>query len=196
MFKRDFTNESILNSIDRLHRAVFIRLRGLKYYIFCSFYNRSGYSCKFGKNIKFINTKSIQLASNVSFGDNCRLECFNSNNNVVNIKIGSNTSFGDNLHIGSISYVEIGQNVLGASKILIIDHNHGNVKNLLQEAEIPPNKRSLVSSKGPIIIGDNVWLGEGAIILSGAMIGNGAIIPAYSIVKGQVDSNSIYNNKK
>jgi len=44
--------------------------------------------------------------------------------------------------------------------------------------------------KGPVIIGYNVWIGEGARILSGVTIGVGANavvthdVPAYSVVGG------------
>lgn len=195
-YNRDFTNESIYNMLLRLIKALLVRYRGFIFYFFYSFHNKSGFSSKFGRNIRFINTKSIELAKNVSFGDNCRLECFSptEQNKNIKIKIGENTSFGDNLHIGSINGVDIGKNVLGASKILIIDHNHGNVKNLIQDSLIAPRDR-ILHSKGKIFIGDNVWIGEGVIILSGARIGNSSIIPAYSIVKGEVECNTIYGNK-
>jgi acetyltransferase-like isoleucine patch superfamily enzyme len=42
------------------------------------------------------------------------------------------------------------------------------------------------SSKGPVIIGNDVWVGYGSIILSGVKIGDGAIIGAGSIVTQDV----------
>ena len=44
-----------------------------------------------------------------------------------------------------------------------------------------PNLRSL-SSKGPVIIEDNVWIGTKASIMPGVRIGKGAIIAANSVV--------------
>jgi len=41
-------------------------------------------------------------------------------------------------------------------------------------------------SKGDVIIGNDVWIGYGALILSGVKIGNGAIIGAYSLVTKDV----------
>jgi acetyltransferase-like isoleucine patch superfamily enzyme len=38
------------------------------------------------------------------------------------------------------------------------------------------------ASKGPVIIGNDVWIGAGAIILSGVTIGDGAIVGAGSVV--------------
>jgi acetyltransferase-like isoleucine patch superfamily enzyme len=41
--------------------------------------------------------------------------------------------------------------------------------------------------RGPVIIGHDVWIGTGAIILPGTKIGNGAIIAAGAVVRSEVD---------
>jgi acetyltransferase-like isoleucine patch superfamily enzyme len=41
-------------------------------------------------------------------------------------------------------------------------------------------------SKGPVVIGNDVWVGVGAIILSGVTVGDGAIIAAGSVVTHDV----------
>ena len=51
--------------------------------------------------------------------------------------------------------------------------------------EIPPTQRP-VYSKGPVIIGNNVWIGDKATILPNVSIGNGAIIAANSVVTKDV----------
>lgn len=43
----------------------------------------------------------------------------------------------------------------------------------------------------PIIIGNHVWIGQGAIILKGVTIGDGAIIAAGALVKKDVPANSV-----
>lgn len=47
-------------------------------------------------------------------------------------------------------------------------------------------------AKGNIIIGNDVWVGTDVLILSGANIGNGVIIAAKSLVKGQLEPYGIY----
>ncbi len=47
------------------------------------------------------------------------------------------------------------------------------------------------SSKGPTIIGNDVWIGYGATILSGSQISDGAVIGAHSLVSGIVDAYSV-----
>lgn len=51
-------------------------------------------------------------------------------------------------------------------------------------------------TKGDIIIGDDVWIGEGSIVLSGVKIGQGAIIGAKSIVTKDVPNYAIYAGNK
>lgn len=42
------------------------------------------------------------------------------------------------------------------------------------------------SSRGDVIIGHDVWIGEGAVILSGVRIGNGAVVAASAVVTRDV----------
>lgn len=46
-------------------------------------------------------------------------------------------------------------------------------------------------TKGDVVIGNDVWIGRGAAILSGVKIGNGAVIGAYSVVTKDVPAYSI-----
>ncbi len=48
------------------------------------------------------------------------------------------------------------------------------------------------STKGPTIIGNDVWIGFGATILSGSQVGNGAVIGARAVVSGKVPAFSIF----
>ncbi len=47
------------------------------------------------------------------------------------------------------------------------------------------------TSKGPIIIGDDVWIGMNAIVLSGVTIGQGAVVAAGSVVTHDVPAYAI-----
>lgn len=86
--------------------------------------------------------------------------------------------------------VEIGSNVLIASKCFISDTNHGMYNGKYQDIpSISPNQRKLVTK--PVKIGNNVWIGENAVILAGTEIGDGCIIGANSIIKGTIPTNSM-----
>ncbi|MFW5525562.1 MAG: DapH/DapD/GlmU-related protein [Prevotella sp.] len=47
--------------------------------------------------------------------------------------------------------------------------------------KIPPAERK-ISSRGKIVIGDNVWIGDKATVLAGVHIGEGVVIGANSVV--------------
>ncbi|MFS1867046.1 acyltransferase [Vibrio breoganii] len=49
-----------------------------------------------------------------------------------------------------------------------------------------------IDSFGPIIIGDNVFIGYGAIILPNTEIGNNVIVGAGSLVRGKLNDNCVY----
>jgi lipopolysaccharide O-acetyltransferase len=93
-------------------------------------------------------------------------------------------------HIAATHFVEIGDNVLMGSNVLITDHNHGYYSGQHTPPDVAPALRPLDDSR-QVRIGDNVWLGDGAIIMPGASIGAGSIIGAHSIVIGSIPSFSI-----
>ena len=50
----------------------------------------------------------------------------------------------------------------------------------------------IAPTKGPIIVEDDVWIGQGAMILSGVTVGQGAVIGARSVVSKDVPPYAIY----
>ncbi|MGS0748823.1 acyltransferase [Halpernia sp. GG3] len=133
------------------------------------------------KFCKIIGAQNIILGEN--FGSNrfLRMEAFGMENE-EKIVIGKNVSFGENVHIGAINKITIGDNVLLGSRILIIDHNHGKYSEDNQCNPLGnPSKRPLFSSR-PVIIEENVWIGDGVIVLPNVKIGRGSVIGANSVV--------------
>ncbi len=55
----------------------------------------------------------------------------------------------------------------------------------------PAVRRSGLELASPITIGDNVWIGGGAIVLPGVSIGDNAVIGAGSVVTRDVEPNTI-----
>ena len=107
------------------------------------------------------------------------------------IVIKDNVELNDFVHIGAANYVEIGNNVLMASKVYISDHNHGFYSGDEQsDPEMPPSRR-LLDAHRKVIIGDNVWLGEFVSVLPGVTIGKGSIIGANSVVSRDIPPYSI-----
>jgi lipopolysaccharide O-acetyltransferase len=110
-----------------------------------------------------------------------RLDAFPIGKNIC-IKIGNNVEINDYVHIGAIQSVTIGDNVLIASKVFISDHNHGHygTNNRHDSPDSIPKEREL--SYAPVVIANNVWIGESVSIMPGVTIGKGSIIGAMSVV--------------
>lgn len=133
----------------------------------------------------------IQIGNGFTTGFNCRLDVFNHYNlKGPLLKIGKNVEINDDVHIAAVESVIIGDDVLIASKVYIADHNHGSYKGINQDSPLtPPNSRKIFTA--PIVIENNVWLGEFVCILQGVTIGEGSIIGAMSVVSKNIPPFSI-----
>lgn len=121
--------------------------------------------------------KKLQTRKNVEFtvnkggkiviGDNC----FFNNNCIVaaheNIIIGNNCSFGPN--------------------VLIYDHDH--------DFRVANGKNEGKYKVSPIVIGDNVWIGANSVILRGSKIGDNSVIGAGTIIKTDIENDTIIYTK-
>lgn len=129
---------------------------------------------------RIIGYEHIYLRGGLNVLPDCRIEVIKSGAYPTPIlEIGENVSMNYRVHIGVINKVIIGNNVLIGSNVLITDHSHGRGDG--DERLIPPTKRPLFS-KGPVIIEENVWIGENCCILPNVTIGKGSIVGANSVV--------------
>jgi len=80
--------------------------------------------------------------------------------------------------------VEIGRNCMIGPQCYITDGNHGRAPGV-------PVKNQKMEAK-PVIIGDDVWLGAGVIVLPGVSIGQSAVIGAGAVVTKDVPADSVY----
>ena len=112
----------------------------------------------------------------------------------------NNITVGDNFYIGKFSQIEcdaeIGHNVIIANSVAFVgryDHHY-------QQIGIPTRLASSIRDKNynwkgleeKVIIEDDVWIGYGAIILSGVKICQGSIIAAGSLITKDVEAFTIY----
>ena len=125
----------------------------------------------------------IQIDGGFTTGPGLRLDAFpTSSGGKVVLRIGRDVQVNDYVHIAAIESVSIGNRVLIASKVFISDHNHGSFKGEgpHESPLVPPQERVLASA--PVVISDDVWIGESVAVLPGVSIGRGAIIGAMSVV--------------
>lgn len=142
----------------------------------------------FGKSVIIPPFRVLKGAQYISVGDNCEIrdrvrltawDSYRGQRFTPEIIIGNNSSIGSDSHITAINSIKIGNNVRMGDKVLITDNAHGASGRALLDTA--PNHRPLFS-KGPVIIEDNVWIGEKASILLGVHIGRGCIVGANAVV--------------
>ena len=183
---------------------IFSLLYGLKIHLYITAYGNSFYSgwvfssfkaC--GENLTLKSSTKIRGLKYIIIGDDfiagsrLRLEAIDKFLVEIYsplIYIGNNVNINDDCHIGCIDGIEIGDGVLIASKVLIIDHFHGDAN--LNSIMYAPLERPLVS-RGKIKIGNNVWIGEGVVIMPGVNIGDNCIIGANAVVTKSFGVNSV-----
>ncbi len=74
--------------------------------------------------------------------------------------------------------IEIGRNCMIGPHCYITDHDHGHAVGQ------PIAEQELVAA--PVVLGNDVWIGAGAIVLKGVRVGDGAIIGAGAVVTKNV----------
>ena len=170
---------------NRYTASEFLRL-GYSFVLTKLFWNRAKLICY---PVSMRGKKSFEYGVGFSCGYNCRFDLLNTERKTL--FIGKNCQLNDNCHIVAIDKVEIGDNFLCASKVFISDTSHGSYSidgNCDNPLSIPKD-RELVSK--PVIIGNNVWVGENVVILPGSQIGDGSIIGANSVVTKSIPPFSI-----
>ena len=138
----------------------------------------------------------IQIGSGTCFADNLFLTAWSTYSTSDSVEdmgspvmiIGENCNFGAYNHLTCANKIMIGNGVLTGKWVTITDNSHGDTR--YETLQIPPLKRR-IESKGPVIIGNNVWIGDKATILPGVTIGDGSIVAANAVVTKDVPPYSV-----
>ena len=108
----------------------------------------------------------------------------------VGVKLNGKPRFiSTDVRIDSFDYIEMGERVVISEKVVLLTHDYSYTTALISLDELP---KTDVSLNKKIIIGSNVFIGIGSILLPGCQIGNNVIIGAGSVVRGKIPENSIY----
>jgi acetyltransferase-like isoleucine patch superfamily enzyme len=107
------------------------------------------------------------------------------------IRIGENSML-NGVAITSYDSVTIGKNCQIASCTLITDTDYHPTDPKIREREVMGYKidHNMVNKK-PVVIGNNVWIGWGCIILKGVTIGDNSIIAAGAVVTSDIPANAL-----
>ncbi|WP_448852389.1 sugar O-acetyltransferase [Corynebacterium sp. 335C] len=102
--------------------------------------------------------------------------------------------YGVNLHVGARCFVNFGLVALDVAEIRIGDDVQiGTGVQLLTPVHplAPEARKAYIEAADPIVIGDNVWIGGGAVILGGVRIGDNAVIGAGAVVTKDVEPGAL-----
>lgn len=99
------------------------------------------------------------------------------------VAIGDYSSIGANCWI--MAHVRIGRFVMLASNISIVGGEH-----TIHQVGVPMSRSNRAEMK-PVFIEDDVWIGDGAIIMHGVRIGEGAVVAAGALVTRDVEPYTI-----
>jgi acetyltransferase-like isoleucine patch superfamily enzyme len=158
---------------------------------FSSVFSSIGAKTSFGSIELLLGAKYITVGDNCSFDNYLYMtawESYREQSFNPSMRIGNNCHLGAFNHLSCINKITIGDNCLTGKWVTITDNSHG--RNAVEELSIPPGNRKLYS-KGPVIIGKNVWIGDKATILPGVTVGDNAVIAANSVVTKDVAANTI-----
>ena len=135
--------------------------------------------------------KEIHIGANTRIQSHSVLESWAQFGNQVftpSITIGNDCKIGEYFHITSCNRITIGNGLLTGRFVLITDNSHGSLS--MDYSDTPPISRPL-ESKGEVVIGSNVWLGDKVTILAGVHIGDNVIVGANSVVTKDIPSNTV-----
>lgn len=134
------------------------------------------------KSIELREEQFISIDSPIFLGSGCKLLCWSKYTSggknqelKPNLSIGKNFHATRNLVIQCAGDTYIGDNILVASDVFIIDFNHGT----------NPKTDSYLDNDldvKHVTICDGVWIGNSVIVLPGVTIGEKAIIAAGAVV--------------
>jgi acetyltransferase-like isoleucine patch superfamily enzyme len=141
-----------------------------------------GKNVYFDRNVQFLRyKKNINIGDNVIFKSGAKIASCNQN---AFIEIGNNTTIGYNTFIFSSKSIKIGDNCMISSFVYLVDSAHGTKKGELMNSQL--------ENSNDIIIGDDVWIGQGSTILPGIKIDDGAVVGAGSVVTESIKKDEIF----
>lgn len=138
-----------------------------------------------GVYIDALSRDGVQIGENVVIGRNTRIECTGGLQNIgKGVKIGDRTTFGNDCMFGAAGGIEIGDDVVAGQYIRFHSENH-NFNDTMTLI-----RKQGVTHKG-IKIGNNCWIGAGAVFLDGAELGDGCVVGANAVVTKRFVENSV-----
>lgn len=152
----------------------------------------------FGENLKVYHCSGCfaDKAGLIEIGANCEVAGTLYSMADGTITIGDHTEIRENSFIGSVNSVSIGSHVIISNNIKIYDNNNHPTSpaarhQMCQNGFHGEAWRWTHADSAPVVIEDDVWIGERSVVLKGVRIGRGSIIGCDSVVTKDVPPFSV-----
>jgi len=129
--------------------------------------NNPFFKCRIGKNITIYSNSIFEFGENSFFS------------------VGDNTLISYGVLVSCMDSIQIGNDVQIGEYTSIRDASHDH-----SDFGVSMKYNQDITKK--IIIGNNVWIGRGCIILPGTIIEDGVVVGANSVVKGHLLQDAVY----
>ena len=149
-----------------------------------------------GRNVALRHPRNIEIGDRVGIDDDCLLDAKGAGDDGIKIgddviiaratiiqgkcapiRIGDRCVIGSQCQLSSAGGITLGNAVLMGGQCYI-----GGGRNRTEERDMPMIDQGLYS-KGPVVIGDDVWVGAGANIMDGVKIGKGCVIGSGAVIR-------------
>lgn len=133
-----------------------------------------------GPPLFLVRTRNIFVGRRVRIFPGLRAETHHGGK----IFIGDNVSIGQHFHITAMGDLKIGAGTLIVGSVMVtdIDHDYSDITR-------PVHEQKFIYSRTEI--GPNCFLGTGARIQAGTILGEGCIVGANSVVRGEYPAHSV-----
>ena len=135
--------------------------------------------------IDALSVEGVVIGDYVVLGHNTVIECTGSLSHIgKGVLIGNRTTFGNDCFFGAAGGIVIGEDVIAGQFVRFHseNHNYNDTTTLIKEQG--------TNHKG-IKVGNNCWIGAGAVFLDGAEIGEGCVVAANSVVTKKFPPNCV-----
>ncbi len=173
--------------------------------LFPGLFGKAGRGVNFGRNLTLRCPMFMTLGDRVAIDDNCALDARGTKGTgqfeigadtliardcilVVKqgyLKIGRSCSIGSQTTLSAVSGIEIGDHAIIAGQCYL---GGGRYKTVLGAG---PMVTQGLQTRGPVVLGNDVWVGAGVRVLDGVRVGDGAILAAGAVVVSDVAENTI-----
>jgi acetyltransferase-like isoleucine patch superfamily enzyme len=150
-------------------------------------FTQFGYGVTLGNSVLIdgLSREGVRFGDFVSIGDYTRVEASGTIADIgIGIKVGNNCGIGAFSFIGGAGGVTIGNDVIMGQWVSFHPENHN-----FDSLDLPIRLQG-VNRKG-IVVGDDCWVGAKVTFLDGAIVGDGCVIAAGSVVRGVIPPCSI-----